>query len=195
MNTFHNHTIEIQNLPDFETVDWRPISIKYKKVMVLNLLFVNVIFLLLIVSPIYIFYDAFLDYQLYWYCPIVIVILGGTIFLNLLAFKRKKYAFREHDAMYRSGILSDMIEIVPYNRLQHVVVKQGWLSRSFGLATVKMYTAASGGHVSIPGIVYEDAERIKHLLLDKINAIDLKEQDTIDERIVVKEIENEEDAK
>ena len=78
--------------------------------------------------------------------------------------------------MYRSGIISEINEIIPYNRLQHVVLKQGWLSRSLGLATLKMYTAANGGSISIPGILYDEAEKIKELLLDKINSEELNDK-------------------
>lgn len=178
MESFQNDQIFADDLPNFETVIWQPISARYKTVVWFNLIVGNTIALLAVVSSAYF---LLLEWSLiyFWAAIALAVLLAISIsYLTLIAFHRKGFALRTHDAMYRSGIVSEMQEIIPYNRLQHVVVKQGWLSRSLGLARVKMYTAASGGSISIPGILVDEAEKIKHLLLDKITHTDLEDSES-----------------
>ncbi len=175
MEPFQNPQIIIEDLPAFQKVKWQPIAVAYKRVVWFNLLLVNSILILAVLAFFYFFSKEFPVHDYWWVLPILIAVLLLHTYLTLISFKRKSFVFRKHDAMYRSGIISEVNEIIPYNRLQHVVLKQGWLSRSLGLATLKMYTAASGGSISIPGIVYDEAERIKHLLLDKINSAELND--------------------
>ena len=58
---------------------------------------------------------------------------------------------------------------IPYNRVQHVALHEGFVSRIFGLAKVEIFTAGgSSSDLEIPGIEKEEAENIKQLLMGKI---------------------------
>jgi len=53
--------------------------------------------------------------------------------------------------------------------VQHAALHEGLISRYLGLAQVEIYTAGvHGGDIKIPGLLKEDADRIKHLLMGKI---------------------------
>ncbi|RYG33623.1 MAG: PH domain-containing protein, partial [Chitinophagaceae bacterium] len=84
-------------------------------------------------------------------------------------FKRKAFAFREHDVIYRHGIIATKTVIIPYNRVQHVGLHEGFLSRMFNLAKVQVFTAGGNqSDIEIPGIAKAEADDIKHLLMSKI---------------------------
>jgi membrane protein YdbS with pleckstrin-like domain len=59
--------------------------------------------------------------------------------------------------------------VIPYNRIQHVALHEGFISRYFGLAKVEIFTAGgSASDIKIPGIAITQAEDIKQLLMGKI---------------------------
>jgi hypothetical protein len=59
--------------------------------------------------------------------------------------------------------------VIPYNRIQHVALHEGIISRYFGLAKVEIFTAGgSSSDLEIPGIAKAEAEDIKQLLMGKI---------------------------
>ena len=89
--------------------------------------------------------------------------------LYRISFKKKAYAFRNHDVIYRSGLIATNTMVIPNNRVQHVALHEGLISRYFGLAKVEIFTAGgSSSDVEIPGIAKEEAENIKQLLMGKI---------------------------
>lgn len=76
------------------------------------------------------------------------------------------YAEREDDLLVRRGVLFSRLSVVPYGRMQFVDVTAGPLERSFGLATVKMHTAAAASHARIPGLEREEAARLRDRLAE-----------------------------
>ena len=56
------------------------------------------------------------------------------------------------------------LSVVPYGRMQFVDVTAGPLERSFGLATVRMHTAAAASDARIPGLTESDAARLRDQL-------------------------------
>jgi membrane protein YdbS with pleckstrin-like domain len=91
------------------------------------------------------------------------------VFFSYLSFKKKGFAFREHDVLFRYGIIATNTIVIPYNRIQHVALHEGMVSRYFGLAKIEIFTAGgSSSDIEIPGIEKEQAENIKQLLMGKI---------------------------
>jgi membrane protein YdbS with pleckstrin-like domain len=76
------------------------------------------------------------------------------------------YAEREDDLLVRRGVLFARLSVVPYGRMQFVDVTAGPLERSFGLATVKMHTAAAASDARIPGLEREEAARLRDRLAE-----------------------------
>lgn len=83
-------------------------------------------------------------------------------------FYREAYAIREKDLIHVKGYWQRTQLTVPYNRVQHVEIKQGPIARSLGLGSISVYTAgASGGRLGISDIEFAEAERIKQFIAQK----------------------------
>jgi len=167
MDNFTNETIDTTQLPRFEEVVFTPLQPSYWKVTLLNL---SILFVIIWAGLVlnFIFNEEFISYR-------IESIIGGIVltalilFFSRLAFRKKGFAFRQHDVLYRSGVISTNTIVIPYNRVQHVALNEGITSRYFGLATVQIFTAGgSSSDIEIPGIKKEQAENIKQLLMGKI---------------------------
>jgi uncharacterized protein len=76
------------------------------------------------------------------------------------------YAEREDDLLVRRGLLFLRLSVVPYGRMQFIDVTAGPFERSFGLATVRMHTAAAASDARIPGLSYAEAARLRDRLAE-----------------------------
>jgi membrane protein YdbS with pleckstrin-like domain len=167
MENFTNETIDTKQLPRYEEVLLTPLHPKYWSVTLINL---AVVFTVLGVGAGLIWYNTeeLSSYGLELLIGFVIVSVL-TVLLNRIAFKKKAFAFRNHDVIYRSGIIATNTMVIPYNRVQHVALHEGFVSRIFGLAKVEIFTAGgNSSDLEIPGIAKEEAENIKQLLMGKI---------------------------
>lgn len=167
MEQYVNDPIDMDTLPKFEEIELSPIHPLYLNVIWISFaIFYGIITIGAGVA--FYFIDAIQEYWL----PVAIVyivIVLLSIITSLINFRNKGYAFRTQDAIYRSGAISITTTIIPYNRVQHVALHEGILSRIFNLATIEIFTA--GGHksdIQIDGIEKKQAEKIKQLLMGKI---------------------------
>lgn len=76
------------------------------------------------------------------------------------------YMLREDDLVFRKGILWQRVVAVPYGRMQLVDITHGPLDRAFGVAQLKMVTAAATTGVQIPGLRQEAAEALRDTLIE-----------------------------
>jgi membrane protein YdbS with pleckstrin-like domain len=76
------------------------------------------------------------------------------------------YAEREDDLFVRRGILFSRLSVIPYGRMQFIDVTAGPIERLFGLATVRMHTAAAASDARIPGLAAEEAARVRDRLAE-----------------------------
>jgi len=170
MNKFTNNTIDITQLPKFEEVKLKGLHPKYINVLLFNFL---LLFILVIGGFSTLFYfkqDAFSNSTWILILVGVLVFLAGLIVFTKLSFNKKGYAFREHDTIYKSGLISETTTIIPFNRVQHVALHQGFISRKLGLASIELFTAGgSSSDLEIPGLLLADAQIIKNLVSQKIN--------------------------
>jgi membrane protein YdbS with pleckstrin-like domain len=74
------------------------------------------------------------------------------------------YAERDEDLLVRRGVMFRRLSVIPYGRMQFVDVTAGPFERSFGLATVRMHTAAAASDARIPGLPAGEAARIRDKL-------------------------------
>ncbi|WP_098243982.1 PH domain-containing protein [Streptomyces formicae] len=75
-----------------------------------------------------------------------------------------RYAERADDLLISRGVLWREETIVPYGRMQLVEVTSGPVERYFGLAGVQLHTAAAATDARIPGLLPEEAERLRDRL-------------------------------
>jgi membrane protein YdbS with pleckstrin-like domain len=76
------------------------------------------------------------------------------------------YLEREDDLLIRRGLLVRRLSVVPYGRMQFIDVTAGPVERSFGLATVRLHTAAAATDARIPGLAAGEAARLRDRLAE-----------------------------
>jgi len=77
-----------------------------------------------------------------------------------------RYAERDDDLLVQRGVLFSRLSVVPYGRMQFIDVTAGPIERSFGLATVRLHTAAAASDARIPGLSREEAARLRDRLAE-----------------------------
>lgn len=181
MQEFTNETINISSLPKYEEVPLNKIDSKYFKIIIINISIFFGILILTFAALSFLKEDLFSN-RVWLLAGVGLLFLFVlTILLYHLGFKKRGYAFREHDVIYKSGLIKESTIIVPDNRVQHVALHQGFFSRMFGLASIELFTAG-GNHsdLEIPGLVLAEAQKIKNMISVKINEnvsnIDIKEE-------------------
>ena len=88
----------------------------------------------------------------------------------IFRFSKRKYALREKDISYKSGLFVHKITTVPFSRIQHVEIDEKPVSRIFGLSSLSVFTAGdSSDDLEIKGITKEEAQQIKEFISHKIN--------------------------
>lgn len=167
MEDFTNETIDIAQLPKFEEVVFSVLHPNYWKVTLISL---AVFFLVLGIGVGLVIYfnedlSPFVSQLSIGFAVLVLLVL----FFSRISFKKKGFAFRTHDVLFRHGIIATNTLVIPYNRVQHVALHEGLISLFFGLAKIQIFTAGgASSDIEIPGIAKEQAENIKQLLMGKI---------------------------
>jgi uncharacterized protein len=77
-----------------------------------------------------------------------------------------RYTERADDLLISRGVLWHQQTAVPYGRMQLVEVTSGPVERRFGLASVQLHTAAAASDGRIPGLLPEEAERLRDRLTE-----------------------------
>ncbi len=167
MENFTNETIDTRQLPRFEAVTFTALHPAYWKVVLINS---GIFFVLLGIGLGFgLFYNEDMGLNKLTLIAIYVLIVSVSLFFLRLGFKKKGFAFRNHDVLFRSGVIATNTMVIPYNRVQHVALHEGFVSRIFGLAKVEIFTAGgNSSDIEIPGIAKEEAENIKQLLMGKI---------------------------
>lgn len=167
MENFTNETLDTTRLPKFEEVQFTFLHPNYWKVQLINIVLIWLIIGVAIgVGLINI--EEWQPYQMQIIIAALVIALF-SVFIVRIAFSKKGFAFRTHDVLFRRGIIATNTIVIPYNRVQHVSLHEGLLSRYFGLAKIEIFTAGgSSSDIEIPGIEKGQAENIKQLLMGKI---------------------------
>ena len=147
-----------------QTVQWRPVSPK----MIVIEVIVRTIWTFIFLIATLVAWSAG--------APLWVVIVGGAITLSTLiglyvgvrAIQSYGYAERERDLLVRHGRLIRRLSIVPYARMQFVDVTAGPMERMFGLATVRLHTAAAASDATVPGLEAAEATRLR----DRLTALE-----------------------
>lgn len=167
MENFTNEIIDTSQLPKFEEVQFTALHPNYWKVTLISC-FILIVFICFGMMLGLIFIKELSEFQLELISLTTVLIVFILLF-SRIAFRKKRFAFRNHDVLFRHGIIATNTIVIPYNRIQHVALHEGLVSRCFGLAKIEIFTAGgSSSDIEIPGIEKEQAENIKQLLMGKI---------------------------
>lgn len=97
---------------------------------------------------------------------VVLVITGIGLIITPRQARAVGYQLRRDDLVFRKGILWQRVVAVPYGRMQLVDITHGPLDRGFGIAQLKLVTAAASTGVVIPGLKQASAEVLRDTLID-----------------------------
>ncbi|HEX6681428.1 MAG TPA: PH domain-containing protein [Candidatus Limnocylindrales bacterium] len=143
-----------------QTVEWRPVSPKMIVIEIIGRTIWTGIFLVGTLAA-------------WWFgAPAWVLLIGAAITVGTListyfgvrAIQSYGYAERERDLLVRHGRVIRRLSIVPYARMQFVDITAGPLERMFGLATVRLHTAAAASDATVPGLEAPEATRLRDRL-------------------------------
>ena len=170
---FQNDAVFLDQIPEFENVETTKLEKNYLKVIYTNLFICfSLISIILIITvanlELYntgtIFEISLVLYFLFWLLIIIYYIMS---------FKRRSYRFRDHDVIYKYGVIYHTNVLIPFNRIQHIALHQGLFSRMYGLASLQFYTAGGATtDINIKGLKLETAQKFKTFVSEKIEKID-----------------------
>lgn len=124
----------------------------------------GVVFLLALVVPIVV--QVFTGVPWQWIpAGIVLVVTAIGLLITPRQARSFGYQLRQDDLVFRRGILWQRVVAVPYGRMQLVDITHGPLDRGFGIAQLKLVTAAASTGVTIPGLTQEAAEQLRDTLV------------------------------
>jgi membrane protein YdbS with pleckstrin-like domain len=171
MQEFTNDTIDIDLLPKYQEVILNSPDSNYWKVILINIS-LCALFMAIGLGSLLFFNEKNHPYLLYCIAGFVLLFVF-IFFIYKASFRKRGYALREKDIIFKSGIIAESTAIVPLNRIQHVALNEGFFSRMYGLATLQIHTAGGAtGHIHIAGVPIYQAKTIKEALLKKIDLLD-----------------------
>ena len=165
---FENDQVWLSDIPKSEEIEFTNLLPKYKRL--LNIQWA--MFFALIILALAVAYFKFDEIEVIWlgtaFMVWLVFLLTKFSFIQL-GFPHKGYAIRQKDLHYRTGFLTHKVISVPFNRIQHVEIRQGFISKMLDLAVLKIYTAGNSAHdLSLKGISLETAEEIKQIVTSKV---------------------------
>lgn len=170
--TFSNQQVNITGLPSAAGVNFQPLHNKYTWVVVISTLIGLFIIVALGASVFYLSlpeeHALLVEYRNAVFA-VSLVLSAFLLVLNIAGVRKKGYAVREHDIIYKSGLLNQKQTTVPFNRVQHVEIYEGALLRLFGLCRIEFFTAGgSFGDLKIPGLTLDEANKIKTYVIEQV---------------------------
>ena len=95
---------------------------------------------------------------LLWAVALTVAVVGGLV-TPQLRYRSWRYAVRDEELDLLCGVLTVVRTIVPVARIQHVETRRTVFSQLFGLAAVRVHTAA--GTTAIPYLTEYEAAHIR----------------------------------
>ncbi|MBA2778505.1 PH domain-containing protein [Billgrantia kenyensis] len=83
--------------------------------------------------------------------------------------RRRAYGLRQHDLLYRRGLLVQRLQVLPLARLQHIETLSNPVERLFGLERLVCFTAGGrGADLVIEGLSRDRAAVVRQHLLAQL---------------------------
>ncbi|WP_405239960.1 PH domain-containing protein [Lentisalinibacter orientalis] len=170
---FENAEIPLESLPSVEEVSWQPIARSYLAELIAgHVVGLGIALLVAFGGTALGIIDApgSVPKGVALYAAVHMLVVAVW---SPLSVRHRGYALREHDLLYRVGVLRRKLIAIPFNRIQHVETTSGVTERLFGLATLVVYTAGgSGGDLKIRGLETDQAHRLREHILRRAGQAD-----------------------
>ncbi len=146
---------------DLPGIDWRRVSTRFVYVDVVSTIILTIGLVAVASLPAYLS-----GISIWWILPGAVLV----IMLIVIAFVPRRvrsigYQLRDDDLLFRRGLLFQRFVSVPYGRMQLIDITRGPVSRVLGLSDLHFVTAAASSSVSIPGLLFADAEDLRDQLV------------------------------
>ncbi len=146
---------------DLPGIDWRRVSTRFVYVDVVSTIILTIGLVAVASLPAYLS-----GISRWWILPAAVLV----IMLIVIAFVPRRvrsigYQLRDDDLLFRRGLLFQRFVSVPYGRMQLIDITRGPVSRVLGLSDLHFVTAAASSSVSIPGLLFADAEDLRDQLV------------------------------
>jgi len=164
---FQNIQVPSYGIPKVEEIKLEPLK---KELLYADFINLGIILFIILLS---FFISVFIFREIGNY--FVLILAGILSFFSFLAFagwkefKLKGFALREKDIVVQDGWLWRSYHIIPFAKIQHVVLNQGPIDRLFELAEIIIYTAGEESVHKVEGITLKKAIDIKEFILRKAN--------------------------
>lgn len=174
MDTFSNNQQFIEDLPQITRLDYRNLDPQYGKLVLISIS----VKLIIIAAAIFAFFYLAPRFTISWI--LVFALILGSIIIPVLSWysaKTKQYALREHDLVYRRGLVWHKTTAVTFNRIQHIDMTSGPLERRLGLCTLKFFTAGGASvDLKLPGLPQLEAEKLRTFILNKSSETEMEDE-------------------
>ncbi len=164
---FSNEVIDPAGLPDFRRAALERVSPRFGPYAMISS---AIFWLVLLAAALAVPRLPMVEFELPAWLPLLpgLALLWFAAVAGLDA-RRRRWALREHDLIYRSGLIWQRTAILPFARIQHVETASGPLERLFGLMRVKCFTAGGlAADLTVEGLERDDARRVRQYLLEQI---------------------------
>lgn len=169
-DTFSNPEVLEETLPEVEALNYELLAPTYVKTIIIEWFFYW-----LIAATIALIANLISGNNLAEFISGYIAAPYGVIILSVLMWgpkvaRSRRFALRDKDLHYKSGIIWQKTISLPFNRIQHIEIESSPLDRLFKLATLKFFTAGGGSaDMKIPGLEFDRASKLKAFVLEKTN--------------------------
>lgn len=110
-----------------------------------------------------------------WPALAVALLGAGGVVLGWLEARRRAYGLRQHDLIYRRGLLVQSTQVLPLARLQHIETSSNPVERAFGLVRLVCFTAGGrGADLVLEGLTADRAAAIRQHLLARLERAELE---------------------
>ena len=164
---FLNEQIDVKGLPDITVIKTEKLADNYLKVIYITRGLTSFIIISGIVVAAILLKDipATLRFSV---AGLLVILFVWFFSLSSKVFKARSYAIRQRDILYTRELLFKSTTIVPFNRIQHAEIVSGPIDRFYNLSSLKIFTAGgSQSDLSLPGLLSNDAARIKSFIISK----------------------------
>ncbi len=104
-----------------------------------------------------------------WVTAILFALVIPGLIHGWLYARRIGWAVREHDLIYRTGVIWRRTIILPFTRIQHVETLSGPIERWLRLMRVKCFTAGGmTADLTLYGLSADQARQVRQFLLEQI---------------------------
>lgn len=169
---FTNPQIEMDEVPDYSAVELTPVAPAF---LAYSMLTSAAVWLILAGASVAGRFLSWVDWLRidwlpgWWLSAILLTLIPLSLLWAWLDARRRGWALRQHDLIYREGVIRQRTTILPFARIQHVETASGPLERAFGLMRVKCFTAGgSTADLAVLGLDRHQARRVRSYLLERI---------------------------